>query len=182
MTYDEIKEKLKEENYPNPIALGKGKAYKELKQQIFEATEFLDGESSAVFRAYCILNDITEVPTCPECGKKVNKKQNENVGESVYDTYTFTKFCSKKCARTSQLTVDKRMASIKAEYGDHNMRTERGQKEYRESFSAKYGEGVTHPMHVKEFADKALKTEDGQWRVTTEEFKAKRKETVENKS
>ena len=181
MNYEDIKEKLKEENYPNPIALGKSKAYKDLKESIFEATKFLGDESSAVFRAYCILNDITEVPTCPECGGKVSKKQNTDVGESVYDTYIFTTFCSKKCARTSQLTVDKRMGSIKAEYGDHNMRTERGQKEYKESFETKYGEGITHPMHVKEFADKALKTEDGQWRVTTDVFKEKAKET-KNKS
>lgn len=173
MSYSEIRKELKELGWPDGKFFGKKKTLKDLKHKIYEATSFLSKDVKTTFRIYCILNDIHDVPTCKTCGTKVTPTQNISK-TSKYDTYVFATYCSRDCMRVSPSTVEKRMKTIVDRYGDHNMRTEKGQEEYKQGIIEKYG--VEHVMHVPEIAERSLKDVNGNWRVTSDDFKKKQKE------
>ena len=175
MTKEEIFEELENFGYPDPKAFGRSKSLLSLKQAIIEHTSFLPEKSTTSFRLYCLENDINELPYCKECGKQHSSfKQNPNK-TSKYDSYVFCDYCSRHCSRYSNEARQKGMNTTIERYGDHNMKTERGKEEYKNSMIKKYG--VETPMHVPEFAEKCLKDENGEWRILSDDFKKKQKKT-----
>lgn len=167
-----IKEKLEELGYPDSILFGKKKELQELKQWVITSTSWLPTKTPTTFRLYCIVNDITQMPKC-ECGKDVSVKPRN--GNGLYESYTFTEFCSRSCMRSSRKTVEKRTNTMIDKYGDHNMKTNKGKEEYKAAILEKYG--VDSVMKVKEIAERSLKNDDGTWRITDAHHKAKTKET-----
>jgi len=172
---DEVLKELKDKGYPEGKQFGRSKELKELKKSIYDLTLFLPEKATTSFRLHCLIENIENLPICKECGNKHSKiKQNPNRIRK-YDSYVFCDYCSQDCSRKSKEAREKGFQTIVYRYGNHNMRTEKGRKEYEESLMKKYG--TTNIMKLPYIAEKSLKTADGKWRVCTEDFKEKQKIT-----
>jgi hypothetical protein len=179
MQREEILSEIEELGYPDGKSFGRSKQLSSLKEKIYRYTSFLPLKATTTFRLMCIISNVTNLPSCKKCGKNHSSiRQNENPTDK-YDTYRFSDFCSRDCAMTSKETIEKRNSTIIEKYGDHNMRTEVGKNEYTNSIKKKYGK--TSVMHVQSIKDKSLKCDNGEWRISTQECKAKIQETFDKK-
>jgi hypothetical protein len=179
MEKEEILKELERLGFPEGKSFGKSKNLADIKKRIYDYTRFLPENVTTTFRIYCIMNDINELPLCKKCGKSHSSiRQNEDKN-GVYDSYRFSDFCSRLCASKSSETIEKRKATTIDRYGDHNMRTESGKNEYKNAILKKYGKPSV--MQVDEIKEKSLKTQNGEWRISTPECRNKIKETFAKK-
>lgn len=96
-----------------PIACILKKHAPELLQNIVAKTKFIDEAIQknilndhliqASERIYCILNDITTIPSCPKCGKPLKNFTVKKRTDTHYE------FCSRECAITADTTVQLRV-------------------------------------------------------------------------
>jgi hypothetical protein len=174
---------ITELGFPDAVKFGRSKELKELKELIINETEFLTkhmgGKERFSMRLYCIMKNITSVPLC-ECGRHVTIRQNSRAGECHYDSYIFSTYCSRECARKSETTVKKRTNTMTARYGDHNMRTPDGIEKFKNTMLEKYG--VENPMMVdsikKKVADTNTSRYGGVMYLNTEQGRKTKKETL----
>lgn len=177
MNREQITEELEKLEYPDGRSLSrKGLSY--LKEAIISQTEFLDEEKKATlsFRVHCILNNITEIPSCSMCGENVTITQNTNEKSSKYEVFVFGTYCSSSCQRADPSRADKAMVTMIERYGDHNMKTDKGKKKQQDSLERKWG--VRNPIHHPDIAKRSLiDPTTGLYRIQSEDFKNKSEET-----
>lgn len=92
--------------------------FKEFIEYLKEQTPWLPEKSKPVFRIKCIVDGVTEIPTCAKegCCNEVSIKPQQG-HERFFDTYIFTEYCSRKCATTSDQTVKKRAETTLERHG-----------------------------------------------------------------
>ncbi len=87
----------------NTTAIGMSKGSKStvvLKQQVLEATPFLDHLETQIMsaRLFCITNRLYEIPKCEICGNDCSYSHLRSEVEGEPASYRFGRFCGKKCA------------------------------------------------------------------------------------
>lgn len=92
--------------------------FKEFIEYLKEQTPWLPEKAKPVFRIKCIVDGVTEIPTCAKegCCNEVSIKPQQG-HERFFDTYIFTEYCSRKCATTSDQTVKKRAETTLERHG-----------------------------------------------------------------
>lgn len=184
--YGKLVERLETWGWPSVVSISKNSNYAEFRKRVRDVTEFLDDSfpqrEIMTMRLYCIVNDIREVPKCT-CGNNVNVKPRtltDDYARTQYDSYEFTSYCSRDCARSCPVAVSKRQNAIIERYGDHNMRTAKGLEEYREGVMKKYG--VASPCKCPSVVDKMRRTNleryGTEWTTQSNEMREKAERTL----
>lgn len=92
------------------INIKKSMISKEMMDQIFLLTDKCDGNLSE--RIYWVLNDMTDYPSCKECGKTFKPRF-----YGFKYAYRDSLFCSNKCAANNSLIKDKTKNTLLDRYG-----------------------------------------------------------------
>lgn len=141
-TYKRILSKLKSE---------------ELDTFIIEYTSFLGSEASRSQRLFHVAEMTQNVPLCPICGVLLRFKDFSS---------GYTKFCSGSCEiknKWRKITPKKKDELYKKQrstnfekYGDEcSFRSETVKRNIKNSFTQKYGDGITNPSQVPEIRERA---------------------------
>jgi len=123
--YEELKVRLRQDN----ILTNKGQINKKAQHllsmsnratlllEVNNATSFLDKSSTDTLRIrlYCILNDITELPTCKVCGGPVTFK-----GKGGFNSYCANSKENGSCAAKDKELQASRLDTIRKKYGVDN--------------------------------------------------------------
>lgn len=122
-------------------------------------------------RIYCYFKGISEAPVCRECGSQVKFHG--------YD-YGYAKFCSSKCARLNEDSINKYKSTSLSRYGvDCPMRSEEIKARVKRRCIEKYG--VDNAMKSEEIKDKLKSTMMSKYGVDnpmkSEVFRNKAKDT-----
>ena len=131
--------------------------------QLIDETSFLPESSSISERLYCYVNNISEIPKCPYCGKP--KLYKGKMDKGYYSTCGSDE-CKKrgiiKGARNR--TREERISAAKKGQETYykktgyynNMQNPDGYEAWKASFKEKYGE--THPLKTKDIKEKVKAT------------------------
>ena len=160
MNRDEAKQYLEDNGFPTGRELLANK-HKMAKDWLSKETAFLDEhipKPKMAIRLHCIEFDIHEVPDCAneKCNNKVKSLTTQPSHNGVY-RIEFTKFCSSKCSRTSQQTLEKTRKTCREKFGaDSYMQSDQGKQQYKDTMVSRYG--VKHSSQLPDFHDKRRKT------------------------
>lgn len=126
-------------------------------------------------RIYCYFKGISEIPVCSECGSHVKFHG--------YD-YGYAKFCSSRCARLNEDSINKYKSTSLSRYGVENpMSSEEIKERIKRGYVEKYG--VDNPMKSEYIKDKFKTTVMSRYGVDnpmkSEVFKKKSKDTCREK-
>lgn len=127
----------------------KNENYNKIKEDIISETYYLPSSVILAQRMWHIINDIKDIPVCPECGKKVGFK---GFGKGGY-----AEFCSSYCSNHSKLNnIKRRNTSIK-KFGAANVsQTQYFKEKYKETVKKRYG--VDHYSKTKKYKTKFKST------------------------
>lgn len=121
-----------------------------LKIQILEYLNLFSNKEKTISQEiYNFIHNLKENPLCLYYKKKRVKYLNL---KEWYSTY-----CYKQCADSCPISRQKRSETVK-NFSPERKELERKKRE--ETFTEKYGEGITNVMHVQEFKYKILDTWD----------------------
>jgi hypothetical protein len=138
------KSKLKELKSPSDYRYLK-KRNEELYDEILQKTSFLGEGEKLVARVYCLRNNITSQPLCPECKSNLDW-DGKNKAE-------FKKFCCVKCASNSNEVKDKKKKTCVKKYGTtHHMKSDIIKQKLKNTVISKYG--VDNVSQYDEFRQK----------------------------
>jgi hypothetical protein len=127
----------------------KNKNFNLIKKDIINSTEFLPQTTILAQRMWHILNEIIEIPVCPECGNPVGFK---GFGKGGY-----AEFCSSYCSNHSELNNIKRKNTSIKKFGAENVsQTHYFKEKYKETINKKYG--VDHYSKTNEYKIKVKST------------------------
>lgn len=88
---------------------------KSIKEDIIRYTSFLPENSKFNQRCYHIINNIDQIPLCKECGMNQVKFNNRN------RDWRYLDFCSSRCGRINESTIEKYKKTLIERYGVDNI-------------------------------------------------------------
>ena len=154
MTNNEIKKALEENGYPKVTT----KNYPLLYKAIIENTKFLegiDGKLGMSLRVHCILNDVTSIPICKNCGESLVKMSSSHKDD--YGYFTFSDYCSRKCATSDKEVREKIKKTSLERYGTENpIQCEYVREKTKKTNLERYG--VEHVLQCKSISNKQKET------------------------
>lgn len=157
--------------------LNHNKKFNDLKEWIIDKTKKLDQTRSLTERIFWILNGLEDFPKCKntKCNMPLTNKKSFRGLILGYKCY-----CSKHCANSDQIqiaksketrlmknggkyfsdeSINKAKLTFIEHYGvDNNMKSEKGLKEFQNSFETKYG--VKNPWQVNQIKEKIRITKE----------------------
>jgi len=104
-------------------------------------------EQSLSERIYCIRNNITAQPICPECGNPI---------VNFNTTLGYTETCSVKCANNKETKKQQIIKTNDTRYGGHPRKTEEVKKKFEQTCIERYG--VPYPIQSEEIKAKQKQT------------------------
>lgn len=136
---------------------------KEQIAQLFSTLEF----SAAI---YCLIHNLSEIPTCIECNAPVKFFYNFTLG--------FSKFCCIQCSRKNSISKDKRRNTCISRYGTENAKQNTCVKEKtKQNNIEKYG--IAIPQQLPEIRKKISTTVLDTYNKSNESIQHKKKVTFD---
>jgi hypothetical protein len=147
---------------------------KSIKEDLILFTSYLPENTKFNQRCYHILNDLSEIPLCKECGENTVNFNNRN------KEWKYLDFCSPRCGTLNKETIDKYKKTNLEKYGVDNI----SKSEYFKKLMLKTNKekwGVDWYQQSDDFKSKSiltcLKKYGFENYTKTEEFKSKIRET-----
>ena len=138
--YREKKQRITDKKFKNK--------YPEEYKFLMKYTATLSENCTISQRLYHIVNEIINIPNCPECGKDL---------KFYKFTSGYSKFCSNICMRSSPILLEQRRQTCLEKYGvDHPFKSDEVKRKRRETCLEKYG--VDHNSKAPEVRDKIKQT------------------------
>lgn len=106
----------------------------QLAYDIVQLTSFLKYDASIKIRIHCLMQQLTQQPTCKTCGVDVKMREDGRY------RYTFPDYCSSKCFSQVKEIKKKRAATNKKKYGHDNvLASQHGKNKTKQTNLKRYG-------------------------------------------
>jgi len=143
--------------------------------QLHKLTNFLPDDAKYAERIYCVVNNITSIPKCKNCGVADVKYHPVKKG--------YAEYCSNRCQSSSSETKKKRDDTNIQRYGyKKNLSSKQHRAVVNDTVTKKYG--VDNYAKTPEFSEQSKKSQIqkyGDLFVRTDEYKSKRSKTCREK-
>jgi hypothetical protein len=132
MTQEEVIEYISKPDWQKGVGHSKSGFKKEIKDKIFELTDFLPTDGQTLMsRAWCLVNGVTESLKCPICG---------NYLKWVPEKKKYQEFCSVKCmANSPDIKKKKSLTNIRKYGSSFSLNNEEIKKKADSTNIKKYG-------------------------------------------
>lgn len=139
----------------------------------YKTPKLQDAFYKTATKVYWILNDLSDFPVCPHCGKQLK-------GKNASTTTGYLKFCSMKCRSRSAVVKEKTKQTCLEKYGaEYQIRSIATKAKIKDTMLDKYG--VENPYQVEIVKDKIQQTMLDRYGhrhpMLCKQFKAKLKNT-----